>query len=296
MTRSGKVRPITWIGTGCVLSTQGRRTAATPVIIRKGAIADNEPHHDLRVTKGHSLYIDRVLIPVEFLVNHRSILWDDRAQEVSIYHIELEDHEVLIANGTAAESYRDDGNRWLFRNANVAWSFPPKEPCAPVLTGGPVVDAIWQRLLERSGTRPGFPLTDDPGLHLLVDGQRVDPRMATPDGRYVFRLQAPPDYVRIVSRAGAPSELGLSRDPRPLGIAVRRIAILDGIAQRIVEAADTALRDGFHGYEPGEDIRWTNGNAGLPADLFSACSGPLDIEITTAGATRYLDEGVPLAA
>ena len=27
-------------------------------------------------------YIDGVLIPVEFLVNHRSILWDDRAQEV----------------------------------------------------------------------------------------------------------------------------------------------------------------------------------------------------------------------
>jgi len=59
---------------------------------------------------------------------------------------------------------------------------------------------------------------------------------------------------------------------------------------------DTALRDGFHGYEPGEDIRWTNGNAGLPADLFSACSGPLDIEITTAGATQYLEEGAPLAA
>ena len=139
------------------------------------------------MTKGHSLYIDRVLIPVEFLVNHRSILWDDRAQEVSIYHIELEDHEVLIANGTAAESYRDDGNRWLFRNANVAWSFPPKEPCAPVLTGGPVVDAIWQRLLERSGTRPGFPLTDDPGLHLLVDGPRVDP----PNGHTRWPLCVP---------------------------------------------------------------------------------------------------------
>jgi len=43
-------------------------------------------------------------------------------------------------------------------------------------------------------------------------------------------------------------------------------------------------------------LRWTNGNSGLPADLFRACSGPLDIEITTAGATQYLDEGVPLAA
>jgi hypothetical protein len=38
-----------------------------------------------------------------------------------------------------------------------------------------------------------------------------------------------------------------------------------------------------------------NGTSGPPTDLFSACSGPLDIEITTAGATQYLDEGVPLA-
>jgi hypothetical protein len=88
------------------------------VIVRKGALADNVPHHDLRTTKGHSLFIDDVLIPVEFLVNHRSIFWDDRAQEVIVYHIELETHDALIANGAAAESYRDDGNRWLFQNAN----------------------------------------------------------------------------------------------------------------------------------------------------------------------------------
>ena len=81
-TLRGEARPITWIGTGRVLATRGRRNAATPVIVRKGALADNVPHRDLRVTKGHSLYLDGVLIPVEFLVNHRSILWDDRAQEV----------------------------------------------------------------------------------------------------------------------------------------------------------------------------------------------------------------------
>jgi hypothetical protein len=86
--------------------------------VRKGALADNVPHHDLRTTKGHSLFIDDVLIPVEFLVNHRSIFWDDRAQEVIVYHIELETHDALIANGAAAESYRDDGNCWLFQNAN----------------------------------------------------------------------------------------------------------------------------------------------------------------------------------
>jgi hypothetical protein len=64
---------IVWIGTGRVLAVRGRRNAATPVIVRKGALADNVPYYDLRVTKGHAFYVDDVLIPVEFLVNHRSI-------------------------------------------------------------------------------------------------------------------------------------------------------------------------------------------------------------------------------
>jgi len=54
-----------------------------------------------------------VLIPVEFLVNHSSILWDGLAREVTIYHVELDAHDVLLANGAPAESYCDDGNRGL---------------------------------------------------------------------------------------------------------------------------------------------------------------------------------------
>jgi hypothetical protein len=66
-TASGQLRAIQWIGAGKVLATRGRRNAATPVIVRKGAIADNVPHRNLRVTKSHGLYIDGVLIPAEFL-------------------------------------------------------------------------------------------------------------------------------------------------------------------------------------------------------------------------------------
>ena len=153
LTASRAVRSIVWIGVGRVLAARGRRSAATPVIVRKGALADNVPHHDLRVTKGHALWLDGALIPVEFLVNHRSILWDDRAQEVALYHVELDSHDVLLANGAPAESYRDDGNRWLFHNANSGWDLPPLPPCAPVLTGGAVVDAMWRRLLDRAGAR-----------------------------------------------------------------------------------------------------------------------------------------------
>ena len=39
---------------------------------------------------------------------------------------------------------------------NSGWDLPPQEPCAPVLTGGPIVDAVWRRLLDRAGPRPEF--------------------------------------------------------------------------------------------------------------------------------------------
>jgi len=149
ITQRGEARPIVWIGTGRALATRGRRNAATPVIVRKGALADNVPHRDLRVTKGHSLYLDGVLIPVEFLVNHRSILWDDRAQEVQIYHIELETHDVLIADGAPAESYRDDGNRWLFRSANSGWTDGNAELRAALFAG---FDGPMELVLHVGGT------------------------------------------------------------------------------------------------------------------------------------------------
>ena len=289
VTWRGEHRPITWIGTGKVLATRGRRNAATPVIVRKNALGDNVPHADPRVTKGHSLFIDGVLVPVEFLINHRSILWDDRAQEVSIYHVELATHDVLIANGAPAESYRDDGNRWLFRNANSAWGLKMQEPCAMLLTGGAVVDGIWARLLARSGTRPGLLLVDDPDLHLRVDGHRVDPVRISDTG-YVFRglSGGPFRDVRIISRAAAPDELGLARDPRVLGVAVRNVTMLAGPRHRTIEARDDRLRDGFHRYEPELDIRWTDGDARLPAELFAGFNAPVDLLLQVNGVTRYL--------
>jgi hypothetical protein len=240
----------------------------------------------LHITKGHSLFIDGVLIPVEFLINHRSILWDDRAQEIQIYHIELETHDVLIANGAPAESYRDDGNRWLFRNVNSGWNLPPQEPCAPLLTGGPVVDAIWRRLLERTGPRPGVPLTEDPDLHLLVDGDRLE--AVSQLGAYVFHLPSRSSSVRIVSRGGAPAELGLARDPRVLGVAVERIALRQGTKTRVIEAADALLEEGFHAFEPDSGLRWTDGDACVPAALFDGFDGPMELVLHVGCTTQYV--------
>jgi hypothetical protein len=295
-THRGEVRPIVWIGEGRVRVRRGQRGAATPVIVRKGALAENVPNRDLRVTKGHSLWFGGVLIPVEYLVNHRLIEWDDMAQEVSLYHIELASHDVLVANGAPAESYRDDGNRWLFHNASSGWEQGPKALCAPVLTGGAVVDAVWRRLLERAGPRPGFVLTDDADLHLVVDGRRVDAG-ARRGAAYVFCVRAGPGSVRpgsvrpgsvrIVSRAGAPAELGVARDPRVLGVAMRRIVLRQGARFRVVEAAELAEGEGFYPFEQGDGVRWTDGDAVLPAGLLSGFEGAMELVLHVAGTTRY---------
>lgn len=285
-TFSGRSRPIGWIGVGRVMATRGRRNAATPIIVRKGALADNVPYRDLHVTKGHSICLDGVLIPAEYLVNHRTIVWDDRAQEVSLYHIELETHDVLLADGAPAESYRDDGNRWLFRNANSGWDQPPKPPCLPVLTGGPMVDAIWQRLLDRAGPRPGLPLTDDPDLHLLVDGEVL--RAVSNTGHAaIFRLPARPNQVRIVSNSSIPCELGLARDSRVLGVALTKIAIRQETRFAVVAAKDGRLADGFHALEPDSGLRWTNGDAVLPAELLDGFEGPMEVVLHIGCTTRY---------
>ena len=289
VTATGAVRRIVWIGTGSVLATRGRRGAATPVIVRRSALGDNVPNHDLRLTKGHALHLEGALIPVEYLVNHRTIEWDDRAQEVELYHIELETHDVLVANGAMAESYRDDGNRWLFRNANTGWGAVVQEPYAPVLTGGPVVDMVWRHLMDRAGARPGLPLTTDPDLHLVVYGCRVD-AVSQHGEAHIFALAGCPREVRIVSRSAAPDELGVARDPRVLGIALRQIVLRQGTRFHTIKASDARLAEGFHRFEATNGWRWTSGDAVVPATLFELRTGPIELVLHVGCTSRYAVE------
>jgi hypothetical protein len=194
-----------------------------------------------------------------------------------------------------AESYRDDGNLWLFQNANPGWEAAPQEPYAPVLTGGPVVDAAWRRLLDRSGGRPGFPLTNDPDLHLLVDGVRVDATQRC-RGVHVFDLPGTSADIRIVSRSAAPQELGRTRDPRSLGVAVRQIIVRRGGGFRVIEAHNPLLVTGFHRFEIGNGWRWTDGEAVMPMELVNFKAGPIEMIISVDGAAGYIDDGAALRA
>ena len=247
------------------------------------------------MTKGHSFYLDGVLVPIEYLVNHRSILWDDGTREVEIYHLELASHDVLLANGAPAESYRDDDNRCLFHKGNGSWRQPPPEPCAPALTGGPVVDSLWRRLLGRTGLRGYLPLTDDADVHLVVNGKRLD-AIGRQEDLLALRLSAPPRTVRIRSRTVVLQKLGLARDDRSLGVAIRRIVLAQAQRQRAIETDATALSDGYHAFEQENGIRWTTGDAAVPAELFAGMSGPGMLMLHFGCTTQYLEEGTECRA
>ena len=219
---------------------------------------------------------------------------------MTIYHVELETHDVLLANGAPAESYRDDGNRWLFQNANSGWDLPPQAPCAPVLTGRPGGRCgLAAAAGPRRAARGLPPMTDDPDLHLLVDGKRVDAvetSDAVPgDGSVlVFRVRDAPRSVCLVSRTVVPAELGIARDQRPLGVALRRMKLRRGIRFEVLQASDARLADGFHAYEASGELRWTHGHAMLPAALFSQFGGTTELVLTLAATTRYPDPGKAL--
>ena len=159
-----------------------------------------------------------------------------------------------------------------------------------MLTGGPVVDAVWRRLLDRAGPRPGLPLTGEPDLHLVVDGVRID-AMERRDDVHVFRLPRRPGSVRIGSRAAVPQELGIARDARQLGVAVRRIVLAEQRRRQTIEADAASLSDGYHPFEADSQIRWTDGDAVVPVELFARMSGPGMLMLHLGGATQYRDDG-----
>jgi hypothetical protein len=152
------------------------------------------------------------------------------------------------------------------------------------------VDAVWRRLLDRAGTRPSVPLTDDPDLCLLVDGVRVEASART-DDVYVFGVCAGAgSEVRVVSRAAAPQEIGVASDPRCLGVAVRRVVVREGTRFRVVRADDALLADGFHPFEPETGLRWTDGDAALPQAMFAGFAGACEVVMHLGGTAVYVDD------
>ncbi len=122
VTASGQHRPIRWLGsrlTHC--RNHPRPHEARPVRVSAHAFGENRPARDLRVSPGHAICLDllgEVLISASALVNGTTIIQED-VDSVTYWHVELDSHDLLLAENMPAESYLDMGNRAFFAEGNV---------------------------------------------------------------------------------------------------------------------------------------------------------------------------------
>jgi ELWxxDGT repeat protein len=158
MTMSGVARPIKWIGRR---SYAGRfimgQKEMLPICIRAGALDENVPRRDLWISPHHAMYFDGVLIEAKDLINGISIVQAERVEKVEYFHIELETHDVIVAEGALSESFIDDDSRGMFHNAHEYQTLytdeqsAPARYCAPRLDEGYEVEAVRQRIAQLAG-------------------------------------------------------------------------------------------------------------------------------------------------
>ncbi len=166
-TMSGVARPIKWIGRR---SYSGRfvlgRTDILPICIRAGALGDSVPNRDLWISPHHAMYLQGVLIEAKDLVNSVSIFQAAHVEEVQYFHIELDSHDVIIANGALSETFIDDDSRCMFHNAHEYVAMYPDavdglatraQYCAPRYHDGYEVEAARRHVASRAGLRPALP-------------------------------------------------------------------------------------------------------------------------------------------
>jgi hypothetical protein len=105
----GGVRPIQWVSHYAHKRrdpTKPWERYARPVRIARSAIAPGVPHADLFVASGHALFIDDVLMPAGDLINGTTITLyaADEFDELEFFHIKLEAHDVIYAEGAQCET------------------------------------------------------------------------------------------------------------------------------------------------------------------------------------------------
>jgi collagen type I alpha len=142
---SGEAQSVRWIGWR---SLDCRRYAEPsrvwPVCVKAGAIAEATPARDLWLSPGHGIFIDGVIVQAEKLINGVTIV-QSACERVDYWHVELERHDIIYAEGLAAESYLDTGNRTGFINGGAfIEAYPDFRP-----NTGPTPACRWSRRVRR---------------------------------------------------------------------------------------------------------------------------------------------------
>ncbi|MBV8104522.1 MAG: Hint domain-containing protein [Hyphomicrobiales bacterium] len=285
VTASGEPRPVKWIGhSDFDLRSHPNPRPVFPVRIAADALGPGRPSQDLYVSSGHSICIDlcgEVLIPAGLLVNGTTVA-PVEVEEISYWHVELDSHDILIANNLPAESYLAMGNRTFFAEAGATVDAPEggertyADFCRPVAIDGPILAFVRERLMIQAQAL-GWTASRDADLHLLVDGEIRHPLAEGDAAVFLFRDTA--RDVRLVSNTFVPARIGLG-DRRELGVALYGLAFVgSGGEARRVSLDDPRLGEGLHGDEAssGAYWRWTKGELVLDPQFWAGLTGQVAV-------------------
>ena len=117
MTVGGEARPVAWIGRRTVSARFADPLRCWPIRVKAGALGDKVPTRDLLLSPDHALLVGDVLIHAGALVNGTSILRETEVPSFFVYyHVELEDHALILAENAPAETFVDNVDRLGFDN------------------------------------------------------------------------------------------------------------------------------------------------------------------------------------
>ena len=116
-TNEGRIQPIRWLGRQTVSIRFADPLRVAPIRIKADALGDGLPQRDLLLSPDHAVLIDDLLVQAGALVNGSSITREMQVPTIfTYYHVELEDHSLILANGVAAETFIDYVGRLSFDN------------------------------------------------------------------------------------------------------------------------------------------------------------------------------------
>lgn len=250
-------------------------TESQPVCVKKDAFAAGVPYQDLFVTGEHCVFVGGKLVPARMLVNGVSVVRDDSFSSYEIYHVELNEHAILVSNGLTTESYLDTNHK-ISQNGNVVrlgrktWE---KDAVAPLGTEKAFAESIYNILVERANQlglkseQVAVSYVTDPDLHLLTDsGNKVSP-CKVKDNEYFFIVPKVVKSARLVSRTFVPTEVEgpFVDDRRTLGVLVSDVSVCWS-ATRKDKISSWFSNDLVNGWYPIDHphFRWTKGDAHLP--------------------------------
>jgi len=125
-----------------------------PVRVTAGAFGCGVPRRDLWLSPDHAVYVRDMLIPIKLLINGATVV-QVPVVEMTYYHVELPQHDLLLAEGQPAESYLNVGDRTNFANSGPVMRLFPDfgtpsvnlatlweaKGCAPLVIAGPELEA-----------------------------------------------------------------------------------------------------------------------------------------------------------